>query len=662
MANKLAFSKMVVKSINEEKREIVGIASSISPDRDEDILVPEGAKFTLPMPLLWMHNHNDPVGEIYEANVVDGGIEIKARLASVEEPAFLRERLNEAWAKLKAGLVRGLSVGFRPIEYSFLEDSGGVKFILWDWYETSLVTIPANADATLSIIKQYGKQTEPKAATGTKKGATVFKLKNNGALASELVNKGKTMYQKEIDGFKESRNELVKKRQELMKKANEEGRSLDTEEKQQFDELTDQIEAVDDHIKRLEVLLADDIEEAEPVTIAAGASTEAAKTSRTAKSHIVVADRKAENGLAFAQYAKMIGLASGNIGQAADIAKGFANQGLIDKRVFNALKAAVPAASTLDPEWAGNLVHQNNIVADFVEFLRPMTIIGQFGIGSIPALRSVPADTPIDIQTSGGSAYWVGEGKAKPLTRWSYEKASLKLYKVATIAAVTEELLSKATRAADELLRDELAEAIRERMDTDFIDPAKAVVANISPASITNGAANQASVDPETDLNFLIGTLVSNAIPLTSGVLIMSAMNAFALSRKKDALGNYVYPDLKITGGDIDGVPVIVSDYAANMVVLVAAREIYLVDEGGLKIDMSNQASLEMSDAPTGDSTTPTATSLVSMWQTNSVAFRAERFINWSRRRPQAVAYVTGADYSANPDEGNPVDPENPDG
>jgi len=36
---------------------------------------------------------------------------------------------------------------------------------------------------------------------------------------------------------------------------------------------------------------------------------------------------------------------------------------------------------------------------------------------------------------------------------------------------------------------------------------------------------------------------------------------------------------------------------------------------------------------------------MVSMFQTNSVAIRAERTINWMRRRTQAVAYLTSVSW-----------------
>jgi hypothetical protein len=57
--------------------------------------------------------------------------------------------------------------------------------------------------------------------------------------------------------------------------------------------------------------------------------------------------------------------------------------------------------------------------------------------------------------------------------------------KVAAISVVTEELLRFSSPSADRLVRDGLAGAVIARLDIDFIDPGKAAVANVSPASIT---------------------------------------------------------------------------------------------------------------------------------------------------------------------------------
>jgi hypothetical protein len=70
-----------------------------------------------------------------------------------------------------------------------------------------------------------------------------------------------------------------------------------------------------------------------------------------------------------------------------------------------------------------------------------------------------------------------------------------------------------------------------------------------------------------------------------------------------------------------------------------------------VSIDASREASLQMLDNPTvssasGSPLAPVPTSLVSMFQTNSVAIRAERYINWMKRRAAAAQYINGVKYA----------------
>jgi hypothetical protein len=50
-------------------------------------------------------------------------------------------------------LVRGLSIGFQPLEHARIEGTYGYRFMKWLWLELSAVTIPANADASIQTIK-----------------------------------------------------------------------------------------------------------------------------------------------------------------------------------------------------------------------------------------------------------------------------------------------------------------------------------------------------------------------------------------------------------------------------------------------------------------------------------------------------------------------------
>ena len=147
-----AYSFLQIKAVDEEQRIIEGIASTPTPDRVGDVVMPMGAKFKLPLPFLWQHNHDQPIGHVIEAALTPQGISFKAQIAKTEEPGTLKDLLDFAWQSIKMKLVAAVSIGFRPIKYAFISD-GGIEFEEWDWYELSAVTIPCQADATITAVK-----------------------------------------------------------------------------------------------------------------------------------------------------------------------------------------------------------------------------------------------------------------------------------------------------------------------------------------------------------------------------------------------------------------------------------------------------------------------------------------------------------------------------
>lgn len=154
-----AYSTFKIKSVTDsaEERIITGIASTPTPDRDYDVLYPQGATFALPIPLLWQHNHNQPIGEVTEAKVTDAGIEITAKIAKIDEDGTLKNRIDEAWQSIKSGLVKCFSVGFRLLDYAYHKDDYGLDVKEWECYEISVVTVPANPDAIITNIKDFKK-------------------------------------------------------------------------------------------------------------------------------------------------------------------------------------------------------------------------------------------------------------------------------------------------------------------------------------------------------------------------------------------------------------------------------------------------------------------------------------------------------------------------
>lgn len=152
-----AYSLLTVKSVSEDKRIIRGVATTPSPDRVGDIVEPLGVKFTNPMPLLHQHDHRLPVGTVTFDMPTEKGITFEAHLPQIEEAGALKDRVDTAWGEVKAGLVRAVSIGFRPMEYSYLDD-GGIRFSASEVFELSLVTVPANADATIQMVKSIDAQ------------------------------------------------------------------------------------------------------------------------------------------------------------------------------------------------------------------------------------------------------------------------------------------------------------------------------------------------------------------------------------------------------------------------------------------------------------------------------------------------------------------------
>jgi hypothetical protein len=63
------FSEFVVKAITEDKREIVGIASTPTIDRVKDIVDPMGLTFQSEAPLLLGHDHSQPVGTVIPVEI-----------------------------------------------------------------------------------------------------------------------------------------------------------------------------------------------------------------------------------------------------------------------------------------------------------------------------------------------------------------------------------------------------------------------------------------------------------------------------------------------------------------------------------------------------------------------------------------------------------------
>lgn len=639
-----AYSVLEIKAVSEDERVIEGIATTPTTDRMGDVVEPKGAEFKLPVPLLWQHDSGQPIGHVISAKVTADGITVKARLATIAEPGALKDRLDMAWQSIKSGLVRGLSIGFRSIESARIDNTFAYRFLKWELLELSAVTVPANQEATITAIKSIDQ--EIRNAQRAPSGTPVVRLPEPSAARAAAVTKtaakGNTMktVAEQIASYDEVRKAKQAERQAIMSGAAEKGETLNAEQTEAYDGLTAEIKSIDAHLTRLK-----DMETEQAVTAKTVGKVETVGSGVEFRSGIVVkAPPKLPPGIAFARIAKCVALSKGNPYYALQVAETVYKD---DPRIIDVMKAAVSAGTTTS--WSSFLVgDEGSAFADFVEFLRPMTIVGKFGTGGIPSLRRVPFRVALLSQATGASGFWVGESKGIGLTKVTGARTHLEPLKVASICALSNEVVRDSSPSAEAFIRDELAKALTARLDTDFADPAVDATAGIRPQSVTYGAATVASTGTDSDavrldVRALMQKFIDADNPPTTGVWIMSSSNALALSMMLNGLGQPEFPGITMAGGTFFGLPVITSEYVGTAVALVNASDIWFADDGGIEVDMSSEASLEMLDTGLSSfsGSTPTYGSQVSMFQTDSVALRAKRSINWARRRTQSVAYLT---------------------
>lgn len=625
-----AWATLEIKAVNDDERVIEGIASTPTPDRRGDVMEPAGAKFALPMPFLWQHDQDRPIGEVFEANATKSGIRIKARIATIDEPGKLKDRLDEAWQAIKAKLVRGLSIGWNPIEAAPLK-SGGLHVLSWEWAELSAVTIPMNTEASILRIKQIDLAASGLHSPGDSGSFPVVYAVKAAPVMNTIT--------EQISAFESTRHEKFTKWNAIQQKASSEGRTKDPAEREEFETLERELQSIDQELVDLRKMEKMSVANATPIVTKANEPATAGNL-RGGQPPVITVKANVEKGTAFTRYvlAKING--QGSISDAIRYVEGRKDWMDQTPEVLLALKAAVNPGTTTEPAWAAPLAVAQPMRDEFLELLRPRTLLGK-----IPGLRKVPFNISMPIQTGGGTYRWVGEGAPKPVGNLQFTSANLLIAKAAGIIVISQELAKVSNPSAEQAVRNDMVKGMAAYLDQQFIDPTVAAVSGVSPASITNaavsiGSAGSSAANAETDFKALVSSLISgNNGSVGSAVLIMSETNAFVLSLARTTNGDRMFPDLGPLGGNIAGVPVITSQVATTTVALVIPDEIMFADDGGIEIDVSREASVEMDTAPTSPPTASTIT--VSLWQMNLIGLKAERFINWKRARLSGVRYTT---------------------
>lgn len=129
-------------------------------DNQQDVMLPGAFSKSLSEKLtasatrlLWQHQADEPIGVLHTIKEDAYGLYVAGDLL------LGLQRGKEAYELLKSGAINGLSIGYKPVDFSY-DPATGVRYLgaveLW---EVSLVTFPANDKAGVTQLKTELPQT-----------------------------------------------------------------------------------------------------------------------------------------------------------------------------------------------------------------------------------------------------------------------------------------------------------------------------------------------------------------------------------------------------------------------------------------------------------------------------------------------------------------------
>jgi len=651
------------------------VLSDESIDRMGDIIKADGwdiASFRKNPVALFNHNPSFPIGRWDGLKVDKGALRGKLIMA----PEGTSNRIDEIRKLIEAGILKAVSVGFRDIESEPLDKKNpfsGRKYLKAELVETSLVSIPANANA-LAVSKSLGispatmdlvfakhgnrDQVERRGLTGKhaktsrKNGSRVMTpLSERITAVQALLNENKDALEEHWESVDQTNIS-----DDQMQKATDLNTTIAGLEKQ-LNALTESerllaksVNGGNGHAASRAMTVFTPPPPPEPAKAAPIFAT--AKKSR--RDQVDYVDYLVRAG-AVAHFAKQWGKSLEET--RLKIAEQRPQYGDDETKISCELilRAASAPAITTVAGWAQELVQTD--YADLMPLLMPAAILtrlsakgmtlnfGNTGRIIIPTRSRTP--------TIAGS--FVGEGLAIPVRQGAFTSQTVVPKKLAVISVWTREMADHSIPAIEGLIREAIQQDTSVAVDSVLID-ANAATA-VRPAGLLNGVtvttatAGGGMAALIGDIKALIGALtVSTYGNLRSPVFLMNPSDILAVTLTQ-ATNTGIFPFREeIRGGTLNTVPVIDSaTVPAKTMILVDAADFVVVGGGAPRLETSDQATLHMEDTTPLElvaSPSTVAAPQRSLFQTDSIALRMVMPLNWIQRRAGTVAWTQNVTWS----------------
>ena len=279
--------------------------------------------------------------------------------------------------------------------------------------------------------------------------------------------------------------------------------------------------------------------------------------------------------------------------------------------------------------WAAELVHK--IVADTLEVMgaasgaadvmKACFTLAWDGAGII----SVPA-----FVASANFAGFVQEGQPIPVRQFAVGPAQLQPYKLASIAALTREMVESGN--AEALISDALVRSTGLALDAVFFGSAAS--SSAQPAGIRNGIA-ATTASNNSDLFEAFAEDISSLINSVSAVCGKGPYIIVGSAGRVTTMG------MHYVSQNNPNVSLVASGAVGTDMVCIAPQAIAAALSADADVETANAATLVMDAAPGAAGTTGAGEKEV--WQTDSIAVKVRWPVSWALRASGAVAWLTPA-------------------
>jgi hypothetical protein len=242
----------------------------------------------------------------------------------------------------------------------------------------------------------------------------------------------------------------------------------------------------------------------------------------------------------------------------------------------------------------------------------------------VPLFSPAPFRVGIPVEAAaGGAGAWVGQGLSIPNFKSTTSTITLDYFKLAAAVAFTREL-ARFGRVAEAAMLKIIRAAWDKAVTQQMLDSTIGATIN-RPASLTFGcnkitSTGSSAAQITTDLSGMIAAIQSPGLALR---WIMRPLTFFRIAAALGGAG------LNVSRDDLFGIACVLASNSPKQVTLLDCDAVACATDDGVDVNVTSEASIEMSDAPGQTGIVGTGATMVSCYQSDLVAAKIDRGMSW---------------------------------